>query len=380
MQIVVNTRLLLRDRLDGMGWFSHQTLRRITRANPNTHFVFLFDRPHDEQFVYGSNVTPLVLSPQARHPVLYYLWFQHSVKPLLNKMKPDLFLSPDGFLSLGARCRQLPVIHDINFHHNRKDTRWLTSRYYNHYFPKFAREATRIVTVSEYSRNDISKQYGVDQSKIDVVYNGINEFFKPVNQWTQEETRRKYSYGQPYFLFVGSLHPRKNGVRLIEAFTLFKKQHSSNIKLLFAGPGLWGLKEVRKALERSGAKDDIIFTGRLKDDDLAKVTGSALALTYFPYYEGFGIPLIEAMASGIPVVCSNVTSLPEVAGDAALLVDPMNVEKIAEAMSVIAQNEQLRKELSSKGLERCAQFSWDRTADLLWKSIQKTIESPFPGR
>src|SRR5690606_17933001 len=110
--------------LDGMGWFSYQTLKRITRPHPDVHFVFLFDRPFNEQFLFSENITPLVLSPQARHPLLYYTWFQHSVKNLLNRMRPDLFLSPDGFLSLGAKCRQLPVIHDINFHHHPKDSRW----------------------------------------------------------------------------------------------------------------------------------------------------------------------------------------------------------------------------------------------------------------
>jgi glycosyltransferase involved in cell wall biosynthesis len=373
VQIVVNTRLLLRDRLEGMGWFSYQTLKRITRRHPDTHFVFLFDRPFDEQFMFADNVTPMVISPQARHPLLYYTWFQHSVKGLLNKMKPDLFLSPDGFLSLGAKCRQLPVIHDINFRHYPKDSRWLTSRYYNHYFPRFARAATRIATVSEYSKNDIAGSYGIDPAKIDVVYNGVNEFFRPLDEYTQDQARKKFSYGKPYFLFVGSLHPRKNAVRLIEAFTLFKSRHSSPVKLVFSGPSLWGLKEIHKAIEASSAKEDLVFTGRLSNEDLAQVTGSALALAYVPYYEGFGIPLIEAMTAGVPVISSNVTSLPEVTADAGLLVDPMNKEAIADAMARLWKDEDLRKTLREKGKQRAKNFSWDKTADLLWKSITTTI-------
>jgi hypothetical protein len=176
LQIVVNTRLLLKDKLDGIGWFTYQTLKRITKNNPEVHFVFLFDRPYDEEFIFSDNVTPLILSPQARHPFLYHAWFQFSVKSLLNKMKPDLFLSTDGFICLGTKCKQLSVIHDINFFHHKKDLKWLTGKYYNHYFPKFAAAATRIATVSEYSKNDIVKNYKTDPSKIDVVYNGINSF------------------------------------------------------------------------------------------------------------------------------------------------------------------------------------------------------------
>lgn len=207
MQIVVNTRLLLKDRLDGIGWFSYQTLKRITTKNPEHHFVFLFDRPFDESFIFADNITPLIVSPQARHPFLYYWWFQHSVKSLLNKMQPDLFLSPDGFLSLGAKCKQLPVIHDLNFLHNPKDVKWLTEKYYNHYFPKFAAEATRIATVSEFSKKDIISNYHVNPENIDVVYNGINPFFKPLNESEKSETKNKFSGGKNYFISVGSLHP-----------------------------------------------------------------------------------------------------------------------------------------------------------------------------
>jgi glycosyltransferase involved in cell wall biosynthesis len=244
VQIVVNTRLLLRDKLEGMGWFSYQVLKRISQKNPKVHFVFLFDRQYDESFIFADNITPLVLSPQARHPFLYYAWLQVSVKGILNRMKPDLFLSPDGFLSLGAKCKQLPVIHDINFLHHPKDSKWLTAKYYNHYFPKFAKEATRIATVSEYSKNDISKNYHINPSNIDVVYNGINEFFKPLSEINKAETRLKYTAGKNYFVCVGSLHPRKNIPQLIKAFSEFKKETLAEIKLVLAGPAFWGMYEI----------------------------------------------------------------------------------------------------------------------------------------
>jgi len=375
VQIIVNTRLLLKNRLEGIGWFSYQTLKRITQNNPNVHFVFLFDREYDESFIFSENVTPLVVSPQARHPFLYYVWLQVSVKGILNRMKPDLFLSTDGFLALGATCKQLPVIHDINFLHHPKDSKWLTSRYYNYYFPKFAREAARIATVSEFSKKEISRHYKIDPDKIDVVYNGIHSFFKPLDEITKQKTREKFSYGKNYFVSVGSLHPRKNIPALIKAFSLFKKESHSDLKLVLAGPGFWGLADIHKALDDSGVKEDIIFTGRLSDDELANVLGSALALTFIPYYEGFGIPLVEAMEAEVPIITSNVTSLPEVAGDAALLVDPKEVTDIKNAMLRIFHEENLRKVLIAKGIIQKQKFSWDKSAELLWESITSTINS-----
>jgi glycosyltransferase involved in cell wall biosynthesis len=375
VQIVVNTRLLLKDRLDGMGWFTYQTLKRITTRNPDVHFVFLFDRPFHKDFIFSDNITPMVLSPQARHPLLYYIWFQWQVKNLVNRMKPDLFLSPDGFLSLGAKCRQLPVIHDINFHHHPKDSKWLTSKYYNYFFPKFAREATRIATVSKYSKRDISQSYHIDPALIDVVYNGIHDFFRPLDENEKANTRKKFSYGKDYFLFVGSLHPRKNIGNLVSAFTLFKNETGSDMKLLIAGPGFWGLRHIHQSVERSPHKNDIVFTERLNNDDLARVTGSALALTFVPYYEGFGIPLVEAMSAHVPVITSNVTSMPEVAGDAALLVDPHDPEGIKNAMVRLYRDGELREDLVRKGTAQKERFSWDRSSDLLWQSILRAAKA-----
>jgi glycosyltransferase involved in cell wall biosynthesis len=375
VQIVVNTRILLKDRLEGMGWFAYQTLKQITTKNPDVHFVFLFDRNFDEEFIFSDNITPLILSPQARHPFLYYAWFQHSVKGLLNKMQPDLFLSPDGFLSLGAKCKQLPVIHDINFLHHPQDSKWLTAKYYNYYFPKFAKEATRIATVSEYSKHDIAKNYNINEAKIDVVYNGINSFFNPLNDLTKQQTKLKYTAGKDYFINVGSLHPRKNIPNLIRAFSLFKKESNSDLKLILAGPNYWGISEVHKVIDETNLKDDVIFTGRLADEELNLVLGSAIALTFVPYYEGFGIPLVEAMQAKVPIITSNVTSMPEIAGDAALFINPLEVNEIKNAMLQLFKKPELRADLISKGNSQKQKFSWEKSADLLWQSVLKSVNS-----
>jgi glycosyltransferase involved in cell wall biosynthesis len=370
MKIVVNTRLLLANRLQGIGWFSFQTLKRITSLHPEVHFIYLFDRNFDESFITSDNITPLILSPQARHPFLYYWWFQGSVKQTLNKLKPDLFLSPDGFLSLGAKTKQLTVMHDLNFYHYPQDLKWLESKYYNHYFPLFAKEATRIATVSEFSKQDISKSYNISPDKIDVVYNGINEFYKPLTETEKQIVKQKWTQGHDYFLFVGSLHPRKNISTLIRAFIKFKENGSKH-KLVLAGPEFWKNEEAKTELNNSPYKNDVILTGRLDNEILNEVTASATALTFIPRYEGFGIPLIEAMQAQIPIICANVSSLPEVVGDAAVLVNHTHVDEIANAMKRISEDENLRKQLIEKGNIQKQKFSWDKSADLLWKSVER---------
>jgi len=375
MEIVVNTRLLIPNKLEGIGWFTFETLKRITVNHPEHHFVFLFDRDFDEDFIFSDNVTPLILSPQARHPILFYWWFEFSVATFLNRFKPDLFLSPDGYLSLKAKCKQLAVIHDINFEHHPKDVSWMVRKYYTYFFPKFAKKALRIATVSEFSKKDIVDCYKINPSTIDVVYNGCNEAYIPISKDQQILTKKNFSKGCDYFIFVGALQPRKNISRLFEAFDTFKKRENNEVKLIIVGEKYRWTNEIKETYLQMKFKEDVIFTGRLTTEDLHHVIASALAMTYIPYFEGFGIPILEAMNCDTPVITSNITSMPEVAGDAALLVDPFSVESISNAMNSIYKDEVLRQTLIEKGRKRKLDFSWDKTAEALWNSIEKTLNA-----
>ncbi len=373
MEIVVNTRLLIKNKLEGIGWFTYETLKRITTNHPEVHFIFLFDRDFDQEFIFSDNITPIILSPQARHPFLFYWWFEFSVADFLNQYRPDLFISPDGYMSIKAKVKQLAVIHDLNFEHYPKDVPFLVRKYYKHFFPKFARKASRIATVSEFSKNDIIKQYQIDPSKIDIVYNGCNDQYHPINETTQQLTKQKYSQNCDYFVFVGALQPRKNISRLFEAFDKFKSTLPSTIKLVIVGEKYYWTSDIKRTFINMKFKDDVIFTGRLSTEDLKNVIGSALAMTYLPYFEGFGIPILEAMNCDVPVITSNVTSMPEIAKDAALLVDPFSTESMANAMLYIYKDDDMRKILIDKGRKRKLDFSWDKTADSLWKSIEKAV-------
>jgi glycosyltransferase involved in cell wall biosynthesis len=374
MNIAINTRLLIQNRLEGIGWFTYESLKRITTQHPEHQFYFIFDREYDPEFLFSDNITPIIQYPQARHPVLYYAWFEMAIPKLLDRIKPHLFLSPDGFLSLKTTVRSMAVFHDLNFEHYPQDIPYWTRRYYRQYFPKYAAKAVRIATVSEFSKADIVKQYKVSPEKVDVVYDGANDAYHPLTSLEKTKIREEYSDGVPYFVFIGSLHPRKNLVNLFRAFDLFKKSNPSDVKLLIVGAKKWWTHDIDVAFNRMVYSDDVIFTGRLDITELAGVLGSALALTYVSYFEGFGIPIVEAFRCDVPVITSNVTSMPEVAGDAALLVDPFDPDSIAEALYKAYQYESIREELVIRGRRRKDMFSWQQTADRLWESIEKAAK------
>lgn len=140
MEIAVNTRLLLKNKMEGIGWFAYETLKRITQQHPEHHFYFIFDRPYADEFIFADNVTPIIIRPQSRHPVLWYIWFEISVRNLINRLKPDIFVSPEGYLPLRTNIKTLNVIHDIAYEHYPETVPYLVGKYYRYFMPKFAKK------------------------------------------------------------------------------------------------------------------------------------------------------------------------------------------------------------------------------------------------
>ena len=369
MRIAVNTRFLLSSKMEGFGWYTYEIVKRLVENHPEHEFIFFFDRPFDEKFIFGSNVTPVVLNPPARHPILFKIWFNYSVKRALKTHGADIFFSPDGFLSLTSHIAQIGVIHDINFEHHPEDLPRSAKNYLKKYFPRFAKKATHLLTVSEYSKNDICNTYSIDPSKVTVSWNGASSRFNPIPNGQKESVRAKYSNGSEYLLFVGALHPRKNLKRLIEAYSnLLHSEPTLNYELVIVGEALWK-RSGFDLMIREEIKSHIHFTGHLSLDELAQVMATASVFTFVPYFEGFGIPLVEAMRCGTPILSGNLTSLPEVAGDAALYCDPLDVSDITAKLKEICTNKSLRDELSQKGLQRSKLFSWDQSAETVWEVI-----------
>jgi glycosyltransferase involved in cell wall biosynthesis len=373
MRIVVNTRLLLPDKLEGLGRFACETLRRITQWHPEHQFIFIFDRKPDPQFLFSENIIPVVAHPQARHPMLWYLFFEYGVAHMLKKYDAHLFLSPDGWLCLKTRVPSVAVIHDLNFFHNREWVSALPAKYYDHFFPRYIRKATRIATVSEYTRSDISSQFNIPDDRIDVVYNGVNQNFHPVPDSIKTETRQKYTEGKPYFLFLGLVHPRKNLTRIIEAYNLFRNHSEQEVKLLVAGSTKYWTRDTESTYKASPYCKDILFAGRVPENEINALVASSLCLVYASLFEGFGIPILEAMKCRVPVITSNITSMPEVGGNAVYYVDPYSEHSIAEGMNMISRDENLRQQLIENGIEQLKKFSWDITAQRLWETLEKTV-------
>ena len=373
MRIAVNTRLLLKGKLEGIGWFSKETLSRMAKNHPEHEFIFFFDRPFDKEFIFAPNVTPVVVAPQARHPFLYYLWTEWSIPRMLKKYKADIYFSPDGLGSLRTKVPTCITIHDLAFLHYPQFISKLDLWHYKKYTPLFAAKAKHIIAVSEYTKQDIIRQYAIDADKISIVYNGAHTAYKPLTREEKAVVRDKYSAGNEYFLFTGALHPRKNIINLLKAFVQFKRRQKSGMKLVVVGRMAWQYDEIAKAKDLMPYKEDVIWTGYLDVAELAKVTAAAYAMVYPSLFEGFGIPIVEAMQCDVPVITSITSSMPEVGGDAALLVDPERPEDIAEKMGLIYKDERLRANMIEAARRQKMKFSWDKSAADLWNALLKCL-------
>jgi len=373
MKIAVNTRVLLKDHLEGVGYFIQEVFRRLAAAHPEHHFYFLFDRPYDERFVFGPNVTPIVVGPPARHPVLWRIWFDIQVPLVLRKIKADVFVSPDGFASLTTRVPQCLIVHDLGFLHQPDAYRKIHLGYLRRQLPLFVRKTKHIGTVSEFSKKDLQQHYRLPDTKLTVVYSAVKDGFAPLSWEERSAVKQQYTGGQEYFIYAGALQPRKNLINLLKAFSIFKKRQKSSWKLVLAGRLAWKNDEFLKLLETYKYREDIVLTGYVEEDALKKLVASAYALVYPSFFEGFGVPVLEAMKCGVPALTSENTSMAEICGDAALYFDPREPASIAGELMHIYKDEDGRRELIEKGFEQAAQFSWERTADGVWACIEKAI-------
>jgi glycosyltransferase involved in cell wall biosynthesis len=375
MKIAVNTRILLKDHLEGVGYFVQEVFRRLAAAHPEHHFYFLFDRPYDERFVFGPNVTPIVVSPPARHPLLWRIWFDIKIPLVLRKIGADVFVSPDGFASLTTRVPQCLIVHDLGFLHQPEAYKTIHLGYLRRQLPRFVRRARHIGTVSEFSKKDIQEHYRVPDEKLTVVYSAVKEGFAPLDWEARTAVKEQYTGGHEYFVYAGALQPRKNLINLLKGFSIFKKRQKSNWKLVLAGRLAWKNDEFLKLLETYKYREDVVLTGYIEEAELKRLIASAYALVYPSFFEGFGVPVLEAMKSGIPALTSENTSMAEICGDAALYFDPKEPASIAGELMHIYKDEDGRKLLIEKGFQQAAHFTWDRTAELVWQCIEKTVAS-----
>lgn len=370
MKVAINIWLLRKKELDGIGVFIKETVSRMIAQHPDVEFLLMCDKNLTEDYFEFPNAKKYYIFPPLRHPLLYVAYMETVVPLFLHRHKPDIFLAPDSMLSLTSSCRQIACIHDLNFIHQPQHLDLKNRIYYRTFSRLHAKKAARIATVSEYTKNDIINTYGIPASHIDVIYLGIQKLL-PVSDAEKQKIKSKYTNGREYYFFVGSLHPRKNIKRLMSAFDLYKKQTGSDFCLVLAGNFMWSNTDIKKLYESLEYKKDIIFTGRVSNEELSQLYGGAYCVTFVPTFEGFGLPIVEAFAMDVPLICSNVTSMPEIADDAAILVNPYDIDDIKNAMIRVYRNDNnICKQLIEKGRIRRQLFSWDNTASLLWQTIK----------
>lgn len=374
MRIAINTRLLIDGKMDGIGWFTCETIRRMVVAHPEHQFYLFFDRKPHPRFLFADNVHPVVLCPQSRHPLLWWLYFEISTPIALRRHKIDIYLSTDGFMPLHTQIPVLNVIHDLNFEHAIGNLKPSHQWFFSHYFPRYAQRATRLATVSEFSRQDIAQTYHVPVAKIGVVYNGSHNNYHPLAESEQQKVRNKHTKGRPYFIFISTIHRRKNLPGLLKAFDQFKQEDDKKTMLLVVGARQWWPKELEETYRSMKHANDVLFLGHTEPELLAQLLATSIALVYPSFFEGFGIPILEAFYTETAVITSNVTSMPEVAGDAAILIDPHNTETISKAMKCVANDDELRNKLIVRGRQQREKFSWEKTAELLWDELINTFE------
>jgi glycosyltransferase involved in cell wall biosynthesis len=373
MVIAVNTRFLVKDEREVYTNFIYETLSRITTSHPEHTFIFIFDKPWHDSIIFSENVIPVVTGPHARHPAQWYIWYNIKIPAVLKKYKAGVLVSPDGLCSLTTKKPQCLVVYDLAFLHGSSCMNKSRLLFYKRFTPRFIKKSKVVVTVSEFTKAAIIKQYKTDADKIEIVYSGVDENFMPVLSGEREIVKAKYADGNEYFIYTGEIGSDKNLLNLLKAFSAFKKRQKSNMQLLIAGKTGWNPGEFIENLRLFRFKDEVKLLENLSLPELVKVTGSAYAMVYPSILEGFGMQSLQAMKSGIPVITSTASAMSEICGEAALYADPENFKEIAVQMMLIFKDENLRKTLIEKGKLQAEKYNWNRTALLFWNAIEKTM-------
>lgn len=305
------------------------------------------------------------------------LWEQ-AILPFRLLVKGATLIHCPAYVSpLIKTCHSIITIHDMAFLlYPEKFVR--SYRFYLRLWaPVSARRADVVITDSNQSKKDIVKSLKIPGNKVKVIYLGVDDAFRPItNKKLIEQSRRKYELPPKFILYVGTLEPRKNIMGLIWAYKLFKDSGDKEHRLVIAGAKGWLYSDMFKTVDELHLREDVKFTGYIADIDLPSVYNGAELFVYPSLYEGFGLPPLEAMACGVPVITSNTSSLPEIVGDAGIMVNPVDHRAIADAIKRVLNDEQLKEEMKRKGLVRARQFSWEKTAQRTSEVYNEALSRP----
>ena len=379
-RIAIDVSPLL-DLSTGIGYYTANLVSQLIglRRDFNWSYFAVPRRSEKEiSFKIGAQEFRTIIKPWILPARLTSLLLQAPFQPFLaveNFIGPSDLFHWTNFLCLSQRRgKKILTVHDVSFflfpeHHPLKRRLLFDSL-----FPRSLEQAHHIITDSQNTKNDLVQHFHVPPKKITTIYLGADPTFAPVSQ--QEATATLDRHGlrwKQYLLYVGTLEPRKNLVRLMRAYDLFRANYFRPLPLVLVGANGWLNQDLFMEIEKSSWKDDIKILGYVPKTDLSALYSGSLAFVYPSLYEGFGLPPLEAMACGAPVITSNNSSLPEVVGDAAILVDAYNADKIAEAMLLVATDPSICGRLRQRGLERAKCFDWRLTAERTLAVYEKAL-------
>ena len=339
-----------------------QYIRRLTEAlarvvQGDHEFILLQSRKDRRKLVEHERFRRVSLWTPSHHRLE-----QWTLPVEIRGLRLDVLHSPDFIPPSRRNCKSVITVHDLAFllypHFLTKES----ARYYGQ-IDQAVRRTNHIIAVSEATRRDIIDRLGVPENKITVIHEAANPIFRPMDRAEALRcTQERYPLPNRFILFVSTIEPRKNVQTLLRAFRQFLDDYKQEVKLVFAGSRGWLFEDVFALVQQLHLEDRCIFLGRVSSEDLLCLYNSAQVLVQPSYYEGFGLPPLEAMACGTPVIVSNVSSLPEVVGDAGFLVDPNSVDELAVALWRVLTDEPLRKQCIERGFKRAQSFSWDKAA------------------
>ena len=360
LQVALNAHLMSGQagyRRAGVNRYIHELVRHLGQLGDGLRLTVLASGTT----VVPANERTVVRSRWPTHRVpLRILWEQIVQPRVLRRTGVDVVHGPVYVGPLAASCPLVITIHDLSFIRHPNLLRPGSRMYLTLFTRLSARRATRIIAVSKHAALETASLLGVAASQIDVVYHGVGEAFRPLPSEAVEAFRRERGLPDRFVLYLGTLEPRKNLPRLVESFDQARERTCS---LVLAGGAGWGAQGLRDTISNLGLTDRVIFVGYVADAELPLLYNAATVFAYPSLYEGFGLPVLEAQACGTAVLTSNSSSLPESAGDAAMMVDPRSVEEMARALAVLLSDSSLRQDLRTRGLAHARRFDWRRTAE-----------------
>ena len=367
MQICFDARVII-DKSTGLGNYTYNLFKHLLLLDSENEYIVLINRSltdqHPIQYLEQKNLKKRFVQISEVTPQ------QQVMVPFeLLKQKPDIYHYPNFDLPVFQPYNSIFTVHDLTYlkHHDLyMNGRWLKNFYTKAIMNLGARKSKKIIAVSSSTKNDLLEILKVPEHKVDVIHEGLDESYfngSLSNNKSNFFNQNGLNDGDDYFLFIGERRPHKNLVRLIEAFSIFQQKTPNKIKLVIGGKKYASYDEPERKAQELNLTKEVIFLGYIPEVDLQLLYKNARCFIFISIYEGFGIHILEAMACGTPIITSNISSMPEVAGEAALTVNPYNVDEIAEAMNQITYNVKISQRLVNTGLKRVKNFSWNNAAE-----------------